>query len=280
MYTIEEIKKLKAERGYTNEQLSEYSGVPLGTLQKIMGNTTQRPRYETIKALSSVFERETKDPERYFDYTKPSYLKEATASYGAVKNPIIRNTHSYPRQGRYTLEDYLALPEEQRVELIDGVFYDMGAPTAEHQIIGGSVYTRIFNYIEQNKGACIPFISPIDVQLDCDNRTIVQPDVCVVCDRSKINHQRIFGAPDFVLEVLSPSTRNKDILIKTAKYKSAGVREYWMVDPRKRQIFVYLFDEEMEIWPYGYRDTVPVHIFDGKLTINFAALDDYLAEIP
>jgi Uma2 family endonuclease len=213
-------------------------------------------------------------------------VSEPELAYGSsnpvLPNPLIAvNRNSYDRQGTYTLEDYLALPDEQRVELIDGVFYDMGAPTSPHQLIGGEVHRQLANYIRKKKGSCIPFIAPTDVQLDCDNRTIVQPDVMIVCDRSKINRSRIFGAPDFVLEVLSPSTRNKDIFVKGMKYMQAGVKEYWMVDPMKKTVTTYdmRIPEETEMRMYTFEDTVPLALYDGDLAIDFKEIADYIAFI-
>ena len=216
MLTIEEIKQKKTEYGMTNKQLAMVSGVPLGTIQKVLGNVTKSPGLETIKALSAVFE-ETP--------SQRQVVSEPEAAYYVPQrgNVILAwNTHEYDRQGEYTIEDYLALPDEQRVELIDGVIYDMSAPTAYHQLIGGELHAQIRNFIRSNKGNCVPFIAPTDVQLNCDNRTMVQPDVMIICNRDKINHKRVFGAPDFVAEVLSPSTKAKDILIKSSKYHDPG----------------------------------------------------------
>ena len=276
MLTIEEIRKKKSEYGYSNEQLSRLSGVPLGTLQKIMGNETKTPRYETLKALSSVFEKPDAETKVFYHIEEPGMLRERPAVYGKG-HPVAKNTHIYERQSSYTLEDYLALPDEQRVELIDGYFFDMGAPTAEHQSICGFLYAELFNYIRRNKGTCMPFIAPTDVQLDCDNRTVLQPDVFVACDPVKINRTRIFGHPDLVIEVLSPSTRAKDMLIKSKKYADAGVKEYWMIDPSQKQVLVYLFGENMTVTMYSFTDSIPVHIYEGDLVIDFQALDAYLS---
>jgi Uma2 family endonuclease len=132
----------------------------------------------------------------------------------------------------------------------------------------------------RKNGACVPFIAPVDVQLDMDNKTMVQPDVCVVRDHSKIKQVRIFGAPDFVVEVLSPSTKMKDILIKMKKYHSAGVREYWMVDPDAETVTRILYmpptedlpdgDMKMEIYPFS--TPVPVGIFNDECVIDFNAI--------
>jgi len=293
MLTLDEIRRLKEEHRYTNRQLSRLSGVPMGTLQKVLSSATKSPRYETMQALSAVFEGE--DGRRkvsYFDAMQEAAGKKQRVCEPeqAYKSPaqvlpnlrIAVNWHTYDRQGSYTLDDYLALPEDQRVELIEGVIYDMGAPTAYHQLIGGEVYRQISNYIHDHKGPCIPFIAPTDVQLDCDNRTIVQPDVLIVCDRSKINQHRVFGAPDFVLEVLSPSTRNKDIFIKGAKYMQAGVREYWMVDPMKKTIVTYVFhaENDTDIHMYTFEDKVPLSVYDGDLVIDFREITEYYSFIP
>ena len=294
MLTLEEIRRKKEEYRYTNKQLSKLSGVPLGTLQKVLGNTTKSPRYETLQALSAVFEGNRK--QRHVDYLEKAAraagknglccVGEPEAAYDASGicrlNPVIaRNWNIYDRQGTYTIEDYLALPDEQRIELIDGVIYDMGSPSLPHQMIGGEMHRQISNYIHEKKGACISFIAPTDVQLDCDNRSMVQPDVLIVCDRSKINRQRVFGAPDFVLEVLSPSTKNKDIFVKGHKYLNAGVKEYWLVDPMKQTVTAFDFrnPEDVEIRNYTFEDRVPMVLYDGDLVIDFKEIADYISFI-
>lgn len=193
---------------------------------------------------------------KFFDETYPMTVRESSPLYC---NKI---------QGEYTLEDYLALPDDRRVELIDGVFYDMSAPTSIHQLIGGQIYTQLNNYLGQKKRPCLPFIAPVDVQLDCDEKTIVQPDVMIVCDREKVTKARIFGAPDFVIEVLSNSTKKKDRLIKHQKYKMAGVREYWMIDPDKRNVVVHDFERDKSPVIYGFDAKVPVGIYGGECEID------------
>ena len=96
----------------------------------------------------------------------------------------------------------------------------------------------MLQHVLDKKGACLPMISPIDVQLDCDDKTMVEPDVVIVCDRDKIINRCIYGVPDFIIEVLSKSTKKKDSVIKLNKYLNAGVREYWMIDPMKKKVIV------------------------------------------
>lgn len=282
MLTVSEIKKYKEEYHYTNEHLSKLSGVPLGTVQKIMGSTTRSPRFETLKALSDVFEKKEGGGLQHEYASDESIknadmLKEAGFAYNAGRTYVPENTNYYPRQGTYTIDDYLALPDDQRVELIDGVIYDMDAPTIPHQLIGGDIYSRILMYVREKGGKCMSFIAPTDVQLDCDNRTMVQPDVMIICDRSKINRKRIFGAPDFALEVLSPSTKRKDIFIKSEKYCNAGVREYWLVDPMNETVMTFDFENDISMKMYTFEDKVPVKIYDGDCIIDFKEIKAYYA---
>lgn len=180
------------------------------------------------------------------------------------------------RQGEYTLEDYYNMPEDRRVELIDGVFYDMAAPAPLHQLIAGMVYARILAFIEKNEGDCIPFIAPADVQLDCDDRTMVQPDVFILCKRDKLKRSGIYGAPDFVLEILSGSTRKKDMTVKLMKYMEAGVREYWVIDPEKKLLIVYIGEEEGIPRIHPLQGDVGMNLYDGKLRIDLNEINNLI----
>lgn len=180
--------------------------------------------------------------------------------------------------GEYTVEDYRALPEDQRVELIDGYFFKMEAPTYNHQEIAGEIHRQIANYIYEHQGACRPVISPVDVQLDCDNKTMVQPDVGILCDRDKIKRWGIYGAPDFLLEVVSPSSRTRDYTKKLAKYEHAGVREYWIFDPYQKRVLVYYFQGDSVPIIYGLDKPIPVNIFDGKLEIDLSRIHEWIQE--
>lgn len=195
---LEKMKQRKQELGYSNAKIAELTGVPLGTVQKIFSGETASPRYTTLLALEQVL----------FNYkdTFSSTVHETVAPYLTKK------------QGEYTIEDCDRLPEDVRTELIDGVLYYMSAPTIAHQAIAGYIYSHLFNHIRSNVGQCLPMIAPLDVELDRDNKTRVQPDVLIVCDRSKIINRCVYGAPDFILEVLSPSTKRKDMTIKLNKY--------------------------------------------------------------
>ena len=174
------------------------------------------------------------------------------------------------------MEDYYALPDERRVELINGVIYDMPSPLFVHQMIAGEIYAQIREYIEKNKGECVPAIAPVDVQLDCDNKTMVQPDVLIICDSGKIQRFGIFGAPDFVLEILSDGTRKKDLTLKLSKYIEAGVREYWIIDPKKKLLLTYNFLEEGMPCIYPLEGEVGLIIYEEKLKINLQKIAEII----
>ncbi len=283
---IKEMQQRKIELGYSNAQISQLSGVPLGTVQKIFAGTTTRPRFHTIQALTKVLQGA---PDSGYDKASPhnpetavqtSYTGSDTDSLSAASE-VREKAFAYDtkKQGTYTLEDYYAMPEDRRIELIDGVIYDMAAPTFTHQGLIGEIHGMLRAYIRGNKGSCMPFMAPVDVRLDRDDKTIVQPDVLVVCRENFLQGdvRRLEGAPDFVCEVLSPSTRRKDLITKLAKYSNAGVREYWIVDPDTKKVIVYDFEGDSVIPAmYTFADKVPVAIFDGKCQIDFADISQYM----
>jgi len=251
---LEEMKRRKYELGYTNEMIAEKSGIPLSTIQKIFAGFTLNPRYETRQAIEAVL---NEYPDKVME-TAVTY----NAGFGAEK-----------KQGEYTLEDYYDMPEERRVELIDGVIYDMATPSPIHQKLAMELSRPIEEYIRKKKGNCIVFGAPVDTRILKDNKTMVQPDVMVVCDRNKLTHHGVEGAPDLIVEILSPSTKRKDMTVKLSKYIEAGVREYWLVDPEKKKVLVYLSEEEtlmedLDVKLYGFEDQIPVMIFDGECVID------------
>lgn len=171
----------------------------------------------------------------------------------------------------YTVDDILALPEDVRAELIDGQIYYQAAPSRTHQRISMFLATKISNYIDSKKGQCEVNAAPFAVFLSENSKNYLEPDLTVVCDSSKLTEQGCKGAPDLVVEIVSPSTRNMDYNKKLFLYRTAGVREYWIVDKEKNMIMVYDFEKDL-YENYTFSDTVKVNIFDD-LEINFAELN-------
>ena len=301
--TIEEMKKWKRTLGMTSEKISSASGIPLSTVQKIFSGVTRSPRKSTMDAILSALKRQAEkdglpfaasssgkapasDTENFcrsrqdslFDETLrggnlrtgyPDRLEESTGVYRVEKKDVLNKK----KQGEYTLDDYYALPDERRVELIDGVIYDMSAPAIIHQKILGELHILFRECMDRHEGKCEVYLSPCDVRLDRDNRTMVQPDLLVICEDYDIGAKAFDGAPALTLEILSPSTRSKDMLLKLYKYANAGVREYWIVDPDRRTVLVYdLEHEEYSPDKYSFEDNIPIRISGGECSIDFARI--------
>ena len=173
----------------------------------------------------------------------------------------------------YTTDDIYALPDGQRAELIDGRIYDMAPPNRVHQKLVNRLSQKITNYIDSKKGECEVYPAPFAVFLNTDSRNYVEPDISVICDKNKLNDKGCFGAPDWVIEIISPSTRQRDYGIKLFKYRTAGVREYWIVNPAARIVNVYdlEFDEKTEL--YSFEDEISGCIFD-EFKIRFGDFAD------
>ena len=180
-----------------------------------------------------------------------------------------------PQLPRITLEQYENLPEDKRVEVFDGVIYDMASPSQTHQIISMELSTLINTYIKQKKGPCRVFHAPFDVKLSDQPLTIVQPDLMIICDKNKLDEKRCNGAPDFIIEIISPSNPADDYIRKLYYYKNAGVREYWIVDPRRKTVTVNYFEGNILNIQYLFDSIIKVNIYDDLL-INFAEIADML----
>ena len=176
-----------------------------------------------------------------------------------------------PKEQTYTSEDYWNLPEGHRAELIGGQFYDMAPASRIHQRIVSQVSRIIGNHIESQKGNCEVYPAPFAVNLDADDRDWVEPDISVICDKNKLTDRGCSGAPDLIVEVVSPSSRRMDYNIKNGLYVSAGVREYWIVDPEKERTTVYHYEADDAPTIYTFSQEVPVGIF-ACLSINIAQL--------
>lgn len=162
----------------------------------------------------------------------------------------------------YTVEDIYALPAGQRAELIDGHIYDMAPPSYLHQKLVMELSATIRDYIKSHGGPCEVLPAPFAVFLNQDDHNYVEPDVSVICDPNRINDRGCNGAPDFIIEIVSPSSQRMDYLTKLFKYRTAGVREYWIVNPMKETVQTYLFGDIEDFNQYSFDDEIPVGIYD------------------
>ena len=236
--TIEEMRQCKREQGYSYKKIAEMSGLPVGTVQKVLSGITRSPREETLRALENVL--------------KPVVWDDDTVE----KND---------RSKVYSL---------YRTEWIDGTAYPLEVPSLIHQILIGEILSQIHCQMKRKRLEGMAIVAPVKVCLRVGEDTLVQPDLVVICDRMKFQRDMICGAPDWIVEVLSAETRRKDMTIKLAKYTAAGVREYWMVDSDKEKILVYLLEKEELPVIYGFQDEIPVGIFDGNVIVDLKKADD------
>lgn len=176
-----------------------------------------------------------------------------------------------PKSNTYTIDDIYALPEGQRAELIDGQIYDMAPPSPMHQELVMELSATLRDYIKKNGGPCKVYPSPFAVFLNEDDRNYVEPDISVICDSSKVDNRGYQGAPDFIIEIVSPSSQRMDYLTKLFKYRTAGVREYWIVNPLQRTVQVYSFEGTEDSTQYSFDDEITVTIY-GDLKICVANL--------
>lgn len=174
-----------------------------------------------------------------------------------------------------TLEQYEAFSEEERIEVFDGKCFSMASPSQEHQTVLTELLVNIRAYLKKKGGDCQVFPAPFDVKLSTIPLTIVQPDILVVCDRNKLDGNRCNGAPDFVIEIVSPGNPEDDYIRKLYYYKRYGVREYWIVDPKRKLVIVNYFEENVLTVPYTFASIIKVNIYED-LYINFAEIVDVL----
>lgn len=180
-----------------------------------------------------------------------------------------------PQPEFITLEQYEALPEDKRAEVFDGVVYDTASPSQIHQSLSIQLSTVINNYLLQKKRSCSIFNAPFDVKLSEYPLVIVQPDIMVVCDKDKLDGKRCNGAPDFIIEIVSPGNPSDDYIRKLYYYKNYGVREYWIVDPKRKTITINYFEGNIVSVQYPFDSIIKVNICEDLL-INFSDIAELL----
>lgn len=176
-----------------------------------------------------------------------------------------------PREQVYTTDDIYALPDGERAELIDGQIYMMGTPSRIHQKLVGQLSRIIGNYIESNQGSCEIYPAPFAVFIKKDDKNYVEPDISVICDKNKLSDRGCEGAPDFIIEIVSPSSRRMDYYKKCALYAESGVREYWIVDPEKQRTMIYRYEDDAAPMIVPFEQDLAVGIYNNFM-INVSKL--------
>lgn len=161
----------------------------------------------------------------------------------------------------YTINDIYALPDGQRAELIDGQIYMIAPPNRIHQKLVMEMSGSIREYIRYNSGGCEVYPAPFAVFLNADDKNYVEPDISIICDKSKLDERGCNGAPDWIIEIASPSTSALDYGVKLFKYRTAGVREYWIINPMKKSVMVYDLEHNAQTNQYNFDDLISVSIY-------------------
>ncbi|MBR6150669.1 MAG: Uma2 family endonuclease [Lachnospiraceae bacterium] len=201
------------------------------------------------------------------------------------KVDCVREESSYAskvekQQGEYTLEDYYHLPEDVYAELIDGVLYYHSSPKFIHQSLSISIVFAIESFIRKRKGECKVLYAPLDVNLDCDDKTMLQPDIFILCDRDKIKTWGIYGQPDFCMEIISESSRRLDCIKKLQKYVDAGVKEYWILDPYRKVMMTYWWEDDYLPHVYPLSGKLGLKLYQEELTIDLDELAEMIETTP
>ena len=259
---ISDLTVLKECSNLTLDDISSLSGIPVDVVEQIFSGEMQDVQYATLLAIEEVLVTKKKIPFTY-DYLKkePVILREETA-------PYCYNARRYQREDIEKLSAYV------NAELINGYLYMMSAPSRMHQFLIGELFYKIKDHIRMNKGECHIYTAPFDVRLFGDDSMVVEPDLLVICDKSKLTEKGCLGAPDWIIEIVSESNSEHDYVTKMMYYQKANVREYWIVDPYKRSVLVYYFENFERPERYSYEDAVCSSVMQG-LKIRLA---DFEAE--
>ncbi|MGN0299394.1 MAG: Uma2 family endonuclease [Lachnospiraceae bacterium] len=235
--TIEEMKRRKREMGYSYLQISQMSGVPLGTVQKIFGGMTSAPRYQTLQALEKIF--------------RSTEIQERTLNANDEK----RNLGDEMLQGANLDTIHQLICSQIHVQLAVG----MEVCKKEGVVLAYPIPVQLGGAGKH-----------------CEKEDIVRPDLIVVCDRAKLLKNCVCGTPDLIVEVIDTEEKKKSLFLKADQYMSAGVSEYWVVDAQKKVVLVYHFAKDVIPIVYDFQDQIPVRLLENKIMINCKRIQEQM----
>lgn len=293
---ISELKSRKDNLGLSVAEVAELASVPLGTVSKIMTGETRSPKSTTLEMIDKALQKEEErrrieayltamreygilhpkviDNPNEFEgiYRKMHNLEEKPIAQANSKSGrLLWSDRHSSRKKRISADSFLHMGYDNRwTELFEGRVIVNEAPGLAHQLLVKDINRQIEKYIEGNKGKCKVFDVGINVKLNEEDDSILIPDILVICDGDKLKPFGILGAPDWVVEVVSPSTRQYDYKRKTFKYLSGGVRELWLVDIEKRIVVTYVDGDFVLSHMYRFEESIPVSIYGGELLINIS----------
>jgi Uma2 family endonuclease len=298
---IKDIRRRKKELNLTTAEIAYRAKLPVSTVSKVMTGETTRPRYITVEKINEVLAREEmlirvrayidellayikEHPDEDVDqikfekeYRRRNNLDKSSLPYSKpIDTAVVQPSGNLAilRTERVNIEQLLDLEQDRRLELIDGHLIVNEFPGMRHQLLVKNLGKVIDRYIDETGGECLMLNVGANVRLDEDDYNLVGPDIVVLCDSNKVEELGIIGAPDWIIEVVSPSSRGRDYKLKMCKYINAGVREYWIIDPEKEKVTTYIEGEPTMAYVYGFDDDIPVYIYEGKLKICIREMDE------
>ncbi len=291
--TVEELKARKKKLKLSTKELAFLAELPVSTVSKIFTGETKNPSYITIEKLADTLGKEERlarlyayeqAMEQYFKdhpedagdqkkfesiYRWEHHLNNAPIPYAVPIEDFSRTEDNLARQYKFlTTSDLADLGEHRNYQLINGHLIIAEMAGVKHQRMVRYIGRQIDAFIHDNSGACEVFDGGVNVYLDEDDYTLVIPDIAVICDATMIDEKGIQGPPDWIIEVVSASTRKIDYHKKLHKYMDSGVREYWIVDMDRQKVTVCINGEPMQISIYSFDQDIPVTIYDKKLVIE------------
>jgi len=259
---IFDLKRLKKESRMTNAEIAELSGIPVSTVNKIFSGATENPRYGTLLAIEQVLVQKEKLPFRYDEIKQePCMVQEEATNY-------CYNARIYGKKDIESLEEWT------RAELIDGKLYLLAAPNRMHQFLISELSFALKSHIRIKKGGCHVYPAPFAVKLFDDEKTEVQPDISVICNKAIMTDKGCSGAPDMVIEIVSASNASHDYITKLMQYQKSGVREYWIVNPEQERVSVLNFENPEKTNEYAFEDVITSGVLEGFVT----RIKDFLSE--
>ena len=257
----------------TTATLSKLSGVPVGTINKILNGETKSPRCDTLSALEQALDSVWKHSKEVRDSVDP---------YGVGESGVHTTMDSWKlRCNIQAGAGSLKLPYDMGAERMDGELICSEKPTTGHQVLVSQLILQFGRFIEETGKNDLVLPSPFCVYPDGDKETVLHPDISVVCHREGLGRDGLRGAPDLVMEITSSVTRKRDLGRKMCIYLEAGVREYWVLDSKTRNVLVYCFEQDELPDVYSFKEEIPVSIYEGRLRIclrKAAAVLDELGE--
>lgn len=248
---INDLEQLKKDEGMTNEEIAELSGIPSEVVCKIFSGEIENPKYMTLLAIEQVLVRKNKIP---FYYNKeeeqPCLIREEAVAYNFNAR-------------KYDISDLEKLCTGARVELIDDKIFIMTTPNRMHQFLSMEISYTMKSHINKKQGKCHIYTAPFGVRLFADDKTWVEPDILVICKKDILTEKGCDGAPDLIVEIVSPSNAFHDYITKLIKYQQAGVREYWIVDPQKEKVSLINFENAEKTGEYTYEDVIQSEVLEG-----------------